>query len=210
MSQLEAPGVYAYKPEEGISQVAAPPFSYRLAIVAILVAILIVKNLGWGCLVNLEIRLMFVQPAPDPFAGEIVNNFYRMGWPLSFLSMGEDTSALASAALKISPWKAILFACFNLAVGAWLIYATYCYLCRCYLTLGWRLNATIMISVVVILFSLFVEIQDGFEYYNGAGAVSGAIVRLSDIMMPALLFCGFLLLFEKLSQTWKWLLAKQS
>ena len=133
-----------------------------------------------------------------------------MGWPLSFLSMGEDTSALASAALKISPWKAILFACFNVAGGAWLVYAAYGYLCECYMALGWRLNATIMVSVVVILFSLFVEVQDGFEYYNGVGAVSGAIIRLSDLVMPALLFCGFLLLLEKLSQGWNWLVAKKS
>lgn len=210
MSQLETPSVFAYKPEGGISQVAAPPFSYRLAIIAMLVALVFVKNLGAGCLIDLEIRLMFVQPAPDPFAGVNKDDFYKMGWPLSFISTGEDTSALASAALKISLWKAILFTCFNLLVGAWLVYAAYGYLCECYLMLGWRLNATILFSVAVILFSLFVEIQDVFEYYNGAGAVCGAIVRLSDIMMPFLLFCGFLQLLEKLSQGWRWLLARRS
>ncbi len=210
MSQLENPSVIAYKAEGGISPSAAPPFSYRLAIFAILIAIFFVKNLSWGYLVDLEQRFMIVRPSPDLLAGEIRCGFYKVGWPIFFTLECEYAPTQRVAVLKISPWKAILFACFNVAVGAWLVYAAYGYLCECYLMLGWRLNATIMISVVVILFSLFVEVQDGFEYYNGAGAVCGAIIRLSDLVIPGFLFCGFLLLYEKLSQGWRWLLARRS
>lgn len=210
MSQLEAPRFFDYKPDAGNGPSTAPPLSYRLAIVAILLAILFVKNLGWDYLVDLEQRFMSVRTAPDFSVGEIRYGYYEVGWPLFFTLKYEYAPTLRVGVSKISPWRVILFACLNFAVGAWLVYATYGYLCECYLALGWRLNGTIFVSVAVILFSLFAKFQGRFEYYNGVGGICGAIVRLSDIMMPALLFCGFLQLFEKLSLGWRWLLAKRS
>jgi len=180
------------------------PVVHRLAMVFFLMAVVLFQNLGQDYLIALERYVMNAPRWSDPRGGLDV----KIGWPIPILFLGLDTLNLDADASMTS--HQMLFAAVNVAVGAWLIYAAYGYLCEGYLKLGWRLNATIMVSVVVILFSLFVEIQDRFEYYNGAGAVCGAIFRLSDIMMPTLLFCGFLLLFEKLSQGWKWLLAKRS
>lgn len=181
------------------------PMAHRFGFVFFLAAVVVLQNLGQDYLVALERYAMNAPRWSDPRGGLDV----EVGWPIPVLYIGLETLTL-DADVSTETSRQILSAAVNLAVGAWLVYAAYGYLCEGYLKLGWRLNATIMVSGVVILFSLFVEIQDGFEYYNGAGAVCGAIVRLSDSVMPALLFCGFLQLFERLSQGWNWLLAKRS
>ncbi len=181
------------------------PMAHRLGIVFFLMAVVLFQNLGQDYLIALERYAMNAPRWSDPRGGLDV----EVGWPIPVLYIGLETLKL-DADVPTETSRQMQFAAVNLAIGAWLVYAAYGYLCECYLMLGWRLNATIMISVVVILFSLFVEVQDGFEYYNGAGAVCGAIIRLSDIMMPFLLFCGFLQLLEKLSQGWRRLLARRS
>lgn len=181
------------------------PMTYRFGIVFFLTAVVVLQNLGQDYLIALERCVMNAPRWSDPRGGLDV----EIGWPIPVLYIGLETLKL-EADVSTEASRQMLCAAANFAVGGWLVYAAYGYLCECYLMLGWRLNATILVSVAVILFSLFVEIQDRFEYYNGAGAVCGAIVRLSDLVMPALLFCGFLQLFEKLSQGWSWLLAKRS
>lgn len=189
---------------DNVASSAAVPLVHRIATIFFLIAVVLCQNLGQNYLITLERYVMNAPSWIDPRGGLDV----KIGWPIPVLFLGLDTFNLDVDSSSLTP-RQMLFVAVNLAVGAWLVYATYGYLCECYLVLGWRLNATFLVSIAVILFSLFVEIQDGFEYYNGAGAVCGAIVRLSEVAMPVLLFCGFLQLFEKLSQGWRWLLAKE-
>lgn len=189
---------------DNVASSTAVPLVHRIAMVFYLIAVVLCQNLGQNYLITLERYVMNAPRSIDPRGSLDV----KIGWPIPVLFLGLDTFNFDADTSSLTP-RQMLFVAVNLAFGAWLVYATYSYLCECYLVLGWRLNATFLVSLAVILFSLFVEIQDGFEYYNGAGAVYGAVVRLSDVAMPVLLFCGFLQLLEKLTQGWRWLLAKE-
>lgn len=162
---------------------------YRPAFFALL-AVMAIKNLGWGTFLQLEEVLLL--PADDRGQTTAV----VIGWPWPLLTTEAYTFDIGWIDADLPVGYRVIYALINLSLAMLLPYAATKYLSKCWRHCGWRIDIASLLAMAAVYAMLVNEEKGYFWHQQGVGAASAAFFR-----------CVETVVWLCVAATWYWLFA---
>lgn len=172
-----------------------------IAVIAIIIAVVAMRNLSESGFVEIEERLML--PVAERKVGEIESKFGEIyiGWPLRIVRF-ESISLVVVPGQQPNSIAWIVFAALtDFAIACWLSRAAIHCFGKYWKVLGIKSTAAMILTPPLTIFLVFLSCNYYFSYAMGIGAGGQSLWKAIEIIHAMCIFSAIFLLIGALTKT---------